>query len=614
MANYLGNFFVGYLATALAAGTAASSVVLDRITTLTGETLETADLSVLGRGVLTVNPDGDGVTSYPESISFTGVTAATKTLTGAVRGLDKAGTTTTAYMRYHPVGTPVIVSFGVHQISDLITYLNTLVVSTRSVIVTGSAGETLVAGNLVYFDDTDNEWKKCDADTAATVENTMLGIAQGAGVDGGTITTGVLLLGKDLTNSGLTAGQKYFASNTAGGISTSAGTKEVSIGFGSVDGYLYFEPRFDQALTEDEQDALAGSEGTPSATNKFVTALGFQKGIGVYAASAVGSDSYAITVSPAVAAYVTGMKFRFLADVANTGAATLAVSGLSALAIKKLNDQDLETGDIEAGQIVEVAYDGTDFQMQSQTATASAPASTKVSLTAGETINASSTPQAVYIKASDSKVWLADTDADESTFKFIGFVGGSQNVSADAAVAVTVSGVVTGFTGLTTGNYMYLSATAGTLGTTPVASQGLEVALAVSTTSVLIIPSGLRMASISASRATAGTTTVTVGFRPRLMVGVVKTGGTNDGDPDVIGFFFWTDTLQSGYIAGKDRSWGLTNGASYEVSSTGRVVDDNANTDSNDGILNNVTATGFDLVTTHASGGNLVQIDCVAIA
>ena len=40
--------------------------------------------------------------------------------------------------------------------------------------------------------------------------------------------------------------------------------------------------------------------------------------------------------------------------MANTGAATLAVSGLSALAIKKLNDQDLATGDIEVGQIVEV--------------------------------------------------------------------------------------------------------------------------------------------------------------------------------------------------------------------------------------------------------------------
>lgn len=367
MSNYLPNFYKAFLATALNAGTAASTVVVDRITTLTGETLETGDLSVLGKGVITVNPDADGLTSYPENISFTGVTSATKTLTGAVRGLDKAGVTQTSLMRYFPVGTPVIVSFGVHEISDLITYLNTLVVSTRSVIVTGTAGETVAAGNLVYMDDTDNEWKKCDADTAATVENTMLGIAQGAGVDGGQIATGILLLGKDLTNSGLTAGQKYYASNTAGGISSSPGTKEVTIGFGSVDGYLYFEPRFDQQLTEDEQDALAGSGGTPSATNPFGTKAGYQSQSGVYYTSAVGTDAYAITPAPAIGSYVAGQRFCFRADVANTGNATLAISGLAAKNILKGHDQTLATGDIEIGQFVDVIYDATAdaFQMQS---------------------------------------------------------------------------------------------------------------------------------------------------------------------------------------------------------------------------------------------------------
>ena len=242
------------------------------------------------------------------------------------------------------------------------------IATTVNVIVPGTAGETLVAGNLIYFDDTDNEWKKCDADTASTVENTLLGIAQGAGVDGGAIASGVLLRGLDANQTGLTAGAIYYASNTAGGISSSAGTKEVTVGFSYSTTQLYFNPRFNQQLTEDEQDALAGSLGTPSSTNKFVTQSGQQAQTGKYYASAVGTDSYAITPAPAIAAYATGMKFAVLADVANTGAATLAVSGLSALAIKKLNDQDLVTGDIEVGQIFEVVYDGTDFQMQSQIA------------------------------------------------------------------------------------------------------------------------------------------------------------------------------------------------------------------------------------------------------
>lgn len=379
MATYAPNFIKAYLATALTAGATSATIVLDRITNLNGETLETADLTTLGRGVITINPDGDGVTSYPESASFTGVTAATKTLIGAKRGLDKAAAENTTYMRYHPVGTPVIVSFGVHQIADIITYLNTLVVSTRSVIVSGVAGETLVAGNLVYLKNADGRWWKSDADDATTVENVQLGIAQGAGVAAGTITTGVLIHGKDLTNTGLTQ-VKYFASNTAGGISTSAGTKEVSVGFGTVDGYLYFIPRYDQQLTEDQQDALAGSSGTPSATNLFVTQSGLQANTGVYYASAVGTDAYAITPSPAIAAYANGMKFMVKADVANTGAATLNVSALGAITIKKLNDQDLSTGDIEANQIFEVVYNSTGpvFQMQSQIAQLSLSAQMQV--------------------------------------------------------------------------------------------------------------------------------------------------------------------------------------------------------------------------------------------
>src|SRR3990167_2065866 len=226
------------------------------------------------------------------------------------------------------------------------------IATTVNVVIPGTAGETVVAGHLLYFDDTDNEWKKCDADIATTVENVKLGIAQGAGVEGRASSGGVLVRGLDANQSGLTAGAIYYASNTAGGLSASAGTKEVTIGFAYSATQLYFNPRFNQQLTENQQDLIEAIEG----------------GTDFYAASAVGTDAYAITIAPAITAYVTGMKFRFKADVANTGAATLAVSGLSALAIKKLNDQDLSTGDIEVGQIVEVVYDGVDWQMQSQVA------------------------------------------------------------------------------------------------------------------------------------------------------------------------------------------------------------------------------------------------------
>ncbi len=84
-----------------------------------------------------------------------------------------------------------------------------------------------------------------------------------------------------------------------------------------------------------------------------------------YQADSVGTDSYAITCTPAPTAYTTGMRFTFKAGTANTGAASLNVNSLGAKTIKKNYNSDISTGDILANQIVEVVYDGTNFQMVS---------------------------------------------------------------------------------------------------------------------------------------------------------------------------------------------------------------------------------------------------------
>lgn len=86
-----------------------------------------------------------------------------------------------------------------------------------------------------------------------------------------------------------------------------------------------------------------------------------------YAADAEASDTYAVTIT-GISAYATGLHVRFKANTANTGAATLNVNSLGAKTIKKSHDQDLADNDIESGQIVDLVYDGTNFQMQSQVA------------------------------------------------------------------------------------------------------------------------------------------------------------------------------------------------------------------------------------------------------
>lgn len=88
----------------------------------------------------------------------------------------------------------------------------------------------------------------------------------------------------------------------------------------------------------------------------------------VYAADGGSTDAYAMTLSPAPSAYQTGALYRFKANTANTGPATLNVNGLGAKTIKKAEGgitTDLSDNDIHVGQIVDCVYDGTNMQMQS---------------------------------------------------------------------------------------------------------------------------------------------------------------------------------------------------------------------------------------------------------
>ena len=136
-------------------------------------------------------------------------------------------------------------------------------------VLTGDAGETVSAGQLLYLKTSDGEWYKVDADDTATLNNTLKGIAQGAGTDGNAISGGVLVQGLD-TNTTYTAGQLYYASNTAGGLATSAGTNTYVVGVGDANNKLVFLP--DQYyLTQDQKAGLTGISNAPTASNPFVT-------------------------------------------------------------------------------------------------------------------------------------------------------------------------------------------------------------------------------------------------------------------------------------------------------------------------------------------------------
>lgn len=291
----------------------ATSIVLQSFKTPDGDTIALSDLGA--QAFATMEPG----TTREEVVTITGVTQngdGTATLT-ATRGIDFVSPYAASAVRgkAHSGGTIFVLSnpavfydqwLGKNNDETIVethTYTNpkfpridvdtsdptddeqfaskgyvdrtagALPVSKNREVIAGTAGEVLSAGNIVYFDVTDMEWKLADASAAGTSENVLLGIAQGSGVNGGAISGGVLTSGLDANQSGMTAGTKQFLSDVAGALSESAGTREVSIGFsnsGSTTDLLFF-PRYDQQLTEDQQDALAGSAGTPSAANAYVT-------------------------------------------------------------------------------------------------------------------------------------------------------------------------------------------------------------------------------------------------------------------------------------------------------------------------------------------------------
>jgi len=87
-----------------------------------------------------------------------------------------------------------------------------------------------------------------------------------------------------------------------------------------------------------------------------------------FAADSQGDDDYEIAL-PSISALVAGLTVTFTANTANTDGATLEITSVGDLdAILKMNDQTLATNDIEAGSVVTVVFDGSNWQMVSPVA------------------------------------------------------------------------------------------------------------------------------------------------------------------------------------------------------------------------------------------------------
>jgi hypothetical protein len=145
-------------------------------------------------------------------------------------------------------------------------------------------------------------------------------------------------------------------------------------------------------------------------------------------ASAGSANAYTLAINRtdfASSSTYDGYMLAFQANFGNTGAATLNVTpsggaAVGALTIKKANDQDLASGDIESGQVVVVCYDHstTTFQMISMPATLGAASETSSGVvelaTDAETATGTDTARAVtpaniksaYVKQGTHTIWV----------------------------------------------------------------------------------------------------------------------------------------------------------------------------------------------------------------
>lgn len=371
-----------------------TSVTLKSMLDIDGNALTmAADFGTIGYA--TLEP---GNNTLEESISFSGLTNnanGTTTLTG-VKSITFAEpyTPTTGFMKNHAGSTTLVISntsafytqFGKLANNETVTglwlvpdpvsatgiankeYVLSVVnggpVSFDKLIVTATAGETVAAGQVLYLKVADGLWYKASSAASATTDFLQLAIAQGAGTIGNPITNGVLIRGVDTNQSGLVVGTTYYLS-TGGAIASSAGTIERAVGQGASTTSIYFDPNYFYTPTGQQKSALPGMAGTLSSTNKYSTGISTQNQTAQFAAAAGSANAFTLTLSPVPTAYAAGQRFSFTANNANTGTCTLNVNGLGAVQIFKFKNVGLEVGDIKSGQVVEVSYDGTNFEMQS---------------------------------------------------------------------------------------------------------------------------------------------------------------------------------------------------------------------------------------------------------
>lgn len=131
-----------------------------------------------------------------------------------------------------------------------------------------------------------------------------------------------------------------------------------------IEGSLYTPAEYNQMKNEIQNLETSSGLSLASNSNQLKQAVArYVANASSYTDAGV-ADAYSLSVigsNDKPSAYVNGITARFIAGNTNTGASTLLISGLTAKSIKKNGfADDLEAGDIVAGQLYMVYYSSGD--------------------------------------------------------------------------------------------------------------------------------------------------------------------------------------------------------------------------------------------------------------
>jgi hypothetical protein len=76
-----------------------------------------------------------------------------------------------------------------------------------------------------------------------------------------------------------------------------------------------------------------------------------------------GTDALIGSLTPAIATYTVGAIYSFIVQNTNTSAVTINIDGVGVRPILRNGTDPLQAGDLEAGNIAVILYDGTQFQL-----------------------------------------------------------------------------------------------------------------------------------------------------------------------------------------------------------------------------------------------------------